>query len=331
MPQHQVAFPRRLVALFALYLYGNMGAAQRSDIRVDVTLARVPFVATDSDGKPIRDLLRDELTVTEDGVPQEIKYLWTEMDLPLTVGLVIDISSSQMGFVRSHRDSVERFITHVIGPADRVLLATVDEQPRLVVELTSSSDELARGTELIRHQRHAGERFGEPCQPPERLSRRGTRACVGTAVWDGVFHVVRSQFLHAEGRKALVLLSDGLDLNSSVHGLSSAVEAAQSAHVAVYTLKYLSAPYLALSPLLIVRALRDHGMEEIAVQTGGLAFNNPKNLDKVYGQIEQDLRSQYILAYTPKEAPAGGTRHHLEIRTTRPATRVRAQTGYRGL
>jgi VWFA-related protein len=183
-----------------------MGAAQRSDIRVDVTLARVPFVATDSDGKPIRDLLRDELTVTEDGVPQEIKYLWTEMDLPLTVGLVIDISSSQMGFVRSHRDSVERFITHVIGPADRVLLATVDEQPRLVVELTSSSDELARGTELIRHQRHAGERFGEPCQPPERLSRRGTRACVGTAVWDGVFHVVRSQFLHAEGRKALVLL-----------------------------------------------------------------------------------------------------------------------------
>ena len=73
MGHHNVEFPRTLVALMALSLYGNVGAAQPSDIRVDVTLVRVPFVATDSNGKPIRDLRREELTVMEDGVPQEMK------------------------------------------------------------------------------------------------------------------------------------------------------------------------------------------------------------------------------------------------------------------
>lgn len=301
----------------------TIASSQQPDIQVDVTLVRVPFVAVDGNGKPIHDIGREELMLMEDGSPQEIKYLWTESDLPLTVGLVIDISSSQQGLVGKHREAVERFINRMMGPADHALLATVDEQPRLLVDLTASPAKLLGGAELVRQQRHAGELFGEPCQHPARSD------CAGTAIWDGVFHVARSILLRATGRKALVLLSDGLDLNSSVHGLSSAIEASQSAGVTVYTIKYLSAPYLAISPPLLVVALRGRGMERIATQTGGLAFKNPKDLDKVYGQIEEDLRSQYVLAYRPKGAPVSGAWHRLEIQTTRAGVKVRAQTGYR--
>jgi len=329
MPHCPVVFSKAPLALAALCCFANPAAAQPPRIRVDVDLVRVPFVATDSNGKPIRDLRLEELTITDNGVPEDIRYLWTEIDLPLTVGLVIDISSSQMGFVKAHRTAVERFLSSVIGPADRVLLATVDEQPRLLTGWTSSVDDLLQLAAQIAQDRHAGELFGEPCQPPNRRARRGPRACIGTAIWDGVFHLARSQLSTADGRKALIVLSDGLDLNSSVHSLSSAIEALQSANAAVYTIKSVSAPYLALSPFLVVPALRNHEMEDIAVQTGGLFFKNTKSLDDVYRQIEDDLRSQHILAYTPKEPPTPGAWHRLEIRTTRPGIKVRAQAGYR--
>ncbi len=115
-------------------------ALQQPDIRVDVSLVRAPFIAADSSGRTLRNISREELTVTDDGSRQDIKYLWTEMDLPLTVGLAIDISSSEGRYVRVHRDSAMRFITRIIGPSDRAFLATVDEQPRLLSDLTSSTD-----------------------------------------------------------------------------------------------------------------------------------------------------------------------------------------------
>ena len=301
---------------------------QRADLRVDVTLVRVPFVAVDAKGKRVRDIRREELTLTDNGAPEEIKYLWTEVDRPLTVALAIDISSSELGFVRANREAVRRFLDQVLGPSDQSLLATVDEQPRLITDLTSSQVEMQNALDLLAGQRHAGELFGEQCQPPPRSRRRGAGGCIGTAIWDGVFHLVRSKLALPDGRKALLLLSDGLDLNSSVHGLSSATEAAQSAGVTVYTIKHLSAAYLTLSPITAAHARQDHGMEEIAFQTGGLEFTNPKHLDPVYAEIEEDLRSQSILGYSLTETAASRRWHRLELRTTRQGVRIRAQAGF---
>ena len=302
---------------------------QRADLRVDVTLVRVPFVAVDANGKRARDIRREELTLTDNGVPEEIRYLWTEIDRPLTIALVVDISSSEMGFVRANRKAVRRFIDQVLGPSDQSLLATVDEQPRLIADLTSSPVKVQNALDVLARQRHVGDLFGELCQPPSHSRRRTPGGCIGTAIWDGVFHVIRSQLVKPDGRKALLLLSDGLDLGSSIHGLSSATEAAQSAGVTVYTMKYLSGAYLVLSPIIAAAALHEHGMKEIACQTGGLAFENPKHLDHVYAEIEEDLRSQYILAYSPKDATASGSWHRLELRTTRQGVTIRAQRGTR--
>jgi VWFA-related protein len=297
-------------------------------LRVSSTLVRVPFVAVDANGRRIRDLRREELTLTDNGTLKEIEYLWTELDLPLTIALVIDVSSSEMGFVRANREAVRRFMNQVLGPSDQSLLATVDEQPRLVADLASSQVSVQNGLDLLARQRHAGELFGELCQPPARSRRRAPGGCMGTAIWDGVFHLVRSKLARADGRKAILLLSDGLDLDSSVHGLSSATESAQSAGVTVYTIKHTSAAYLALSPITAAHALKEHGMEEIAFQTGGLEFTNPKDLNSVYAEIEEDLRSQYILAYSLTEATATRGWHRLEVRTTRKGARIRARAGF---
>ena len=311
--------------------------AQRPTIQVDVTLVRVPFVAVGRNGNPLRDLHRQELALFDDGVRQDIKYLWTEVDLPLKVGLLVDISKSEgVRVVRAYRNSVKWFASHFIGPSDSALLSTAHEQPRFLTDFTSSPDELSRAADQISYQGRTGTPFGEPCLPSGSPEDHSVDGCTGTPIWDGVFHLAHSEFEHIQEWKALVLLSDGMDLSSSVHGLSSAVEAAEAAGVTVYTVKdtdfclpsVLSESSDLVLPSRIVHSLGDTGMEEIAIRTGGRAFVHPRNIETVYQKIEEDLRCQYVLAYTPKSLPVRGTWHRLEVRIARPHVKLRAPAQY---
>ncbi len=305
-------------------------ATQRPDIQVDVTLVTIPLTATDSRGMPVHNLRREDLVIFEDGVQQDVRYLWQEGDLPLTVGIVVDVSSSQMGLVRKHRDAVARFISHVISPGDQAFIVTVDEQPRLLVDLTGSVDVLQDGVARIGDRPQQGALLGEPCQPPGDHSGGSTRACIGTSVWDGVFHAAWSRLRRVHGRKGVILISDGLDLHSSVHGLADAIEACQSAGAPVYSIRYLSALYLARLPALLIVAAKDHGMERLASDTGGYAFSNPKGkqLDAVFARIENELRSQYVVAYAPRDGTEPRRHRVIEVRSHRKDVEVRAQSGY---
>jgi VWFA-related protein len=311
--------------------------AQRPAIQVDVNLVRVPFVAVGRNGNPLHDLHRQELALFDDGVRQDIKYLWTEVDLPLKVGLLMDISKSEgVKVVRTYRNSVKWFAFHVIGPSDRALLSTAHEQPRFLTAFTASPDELSRAADQMTIEGRTGTPFGEPCLPSGSPEDHSADGCTGTPIWDGVFHLAHSEFMHVQGRKALVLLSDGMDLSSSVHGLSSAIEAAEAAGVTVYTVRYtdfclpsvLSESSDVVLPSRIVQSLGDHGMEEIAIRTGGRAFVQPRKIETVYQKIEEDLRNQYVLAYTPKSPPVRGTWHRLEVQITRPHVKLRAPAQY---
>jgi VWFA-related protein len=312
--------------------------AQRPTIQVEVDLVRVPLVAVGRNGNPLHDLHRQELALFDDGVRQDIQYLWTEVDLPLKVGLLMDISKSEgVRVVRAYRNSAKWFAFHIIGPSDSVLLSTAHEQPRFLTDFTASPDELSRAADRISYQGRTGAAFGEPCLPSGSLKDHSAAGCTGTPIWDGVFHLAHSEFIHIQGRKALVLLSDGMDLSSSVHGLSSAIEAAEAAGVTVYTVKctdfclpsVMSESSDVVLPLRIVQSLGDHGMEEIAVRTGGRAFVQPRKIETVFQKIEEDLRNQYVLAYTPKSPPVRGSRHRLEVRITRPHVQLRVPAEYR--
>src|SRR5262249_142909 len=154
----------------------------------------------------VRDLRREDFTVREEGAPQTIKYFWQEADLPLTVGLVVDVSGSQAGLVRKHRETVAQFWKQVMGPRDRGFLVTIGAKARLGTDLTNSTPELLAGVDRIGGR--AGELLGDPCRTSglRRVRRLG---CGGTALWHGLYNAVRLKMRRQAGRKTLVVISDG--------------------------------------------------------------------------------------------------------------------------
>src|SRR5262249_50296269 len=160
---------------------------------------------------PVRDLRREDFTVREEGVPQTVKYFWQEADLPLTVGLVVDVSGSQAGLVSKHRETVAQFLKQIMGPRDRGVLVTIGPQAKLVADVTNSTAELLAGVDRIGGRE--GELLGDPCRRSglRRVRRLG---CGGTALWHGLYNTVRLKMRREAGRKALVVISDGWDTGS---------------------------------------------------------------------------------------------------------------------
>ena len=113
---------RQLLLLAAL----SAGYAQTvPNIRVDVNLVTLAASVSDRNGAPVQNLHREDFVLFDNAEPREIKYLWQEMDLPLTVGLIADVSGSQSGLVGKHRQTITQFLRQVIGPRDRAFIVTV--------------------------------------------------------------------------------------------------------------------------------------------------------------------------------------------------------------
>jgi Ca-activated chloride channel family protein len=130
-----------------------------------------------------------------------------------------------------------------------------------------------------------------------------------------------------EGRKAIIVLSDGMDTGSDIR-LSDVVEMAQSAGTVVYSIKYAS-PMRFLSISGAITQAVSRGLERLSRETGGLIFGNPGNkISAVFAKIEADLRNLYVLGFTPPAEARDGKFHKLEVTTTRPDLRVRARAGY---
>ncbi|HLJ44916.1 MAG TPA: VWA domain-containing protein [Bryobacteraceae bacterium] len=335
------------IAAFALCLSCALPARSQPSIRVDVRLVRIPVVATDADGKVVHDLRREEFAVTEDGVPQEIKYLWRDIDLPLNVGLIADDSNSQMGFIRKHRDTMAAFLRRVVSPSDRAFIVSVASQQVLVTDLTQSTDELAGGIASLKSGNAEGEILGEPCgtekDDPEEHHRKKHAAplrrrfpCGGTALWNGVYYSAKLKLKPLTGRKALLVLTDGWDTGSD-HGLEDTIEACQGADAVVYAFRTAQSPYLAsalnpaAAPLLIPLmksklAKGKRELERLTLETGGATFTGSP--EDAFVQIEAELRGQYVLAYTPASTAKPGATHKLKVTVARPGLRVRARATY---
>jgi Ca-activated chloride channel family protein len=336
--------------------------AQGPDMRVDVNLVRIPCVVRDSNGAPVRGLRREDFTVLEDGVPREVKYLWQELDLPLTVGLIADISGSEYRFIDQHRETVVQFLARVLSPKDRAFIVSVETQQRLVTDLTGSIETLRSGAEGL--GKRESKLLGEPCTgealPPKQLAlfkkygKYGMPPCGGTALWNGVFFSARLKLRPLPGRKAMLLLTDGWDTGSD-HGLVDAIEAGQGADTMVYSVRYLDPRVLDLKPTpkkywiwnpigvamvpLTDRAIRRKWQQEIArakpalerisLETGGLTFDGSTDkLTDIFDRIEADLRNQYVLGYTAPATSAGRRYRKIEVKVTRPGLTVRARQGY---
>ncbi len=294
--------------------------ADAPDLRVEVDLVRVPCVVTDRDGAPVRGLRPEDFVVLDNGAPQPLKYLWQEDALRLTLGVIVDVSGA--GQWESNREIVDLFLSRVLGPGDRAFLATVGPQVKLVQDFTGSAAELQQAAESIDKRQSSGELFGESCTIPAWW-RSG---CWGTALWNAVYSASRLRMKGPSGRKALIVITDGWDRGSN-RSLTEAIEAAQSAETLVYVIRSTPRLYKLIAGSAGLSAGHARDLKRLAQETGGRGFELHGNLSAIFDSIEQELRAQYVLAFTPPSDHRGELRR-LKVTARRAGLSVRARQAY---
>ncbi len=297
-------------------------AQQNPDIRVDVDLVTVACAVTTRGGAPVRDLKAQDFRLLDDGQPRAIQNFWLESDLPLTVALVADVSGSQAGYIRSHREAMAQFLRQVIGPRDRAMVVQVAQKTWLLSALTSSSGDLSAAVERIGTP--AGKQ--SPLLGPACRNHSFPHSCGGTALWHALYYTAK-ELRPVTGRKAIVVLSDGVDTGSDIQ-MSDLIEMTQSAGVVVYSIKYASpARFFSLGGA-IAQAV-SHGLGRLSRETGGLTFPNPGHrAPEVFSKIESDLRNMYVLGFIPPAEALDGKFHALKVTMDRQDLVVRSRAGY---
>jgi Ca-activated chloride channel family protein len=234
--------------------------------------------------------------------------------VPLTLGLIIDASGSQEHFTKKHEHDLEVFLKDVLGPRDRAFLVGFGNHIRLVSDFSRSGEEMMESWKLYDKNTH---RFPELGPKEERD--------LGTAFYDSIYYPVVEKLAGENGRRALLLFSDGED-NSSSHDMMTAIETAQNANVVVFAIRYTEKDHGKLT------ARNQYGirvMDRIAKETGGMHIDAEQTDPRTYfRQIAEELRTSYELAYYPTNAEKDDTFRKVVIKVKRSGLTARSKTGY---
>lgn len=297
-----------------LFLVSGHDIVAQAPLRVDVNLVNVSFTVRDANGALADKLVNDDFDVFEDGVPQKISFFARSTDLPLTLGLIVDASGSQEHFSKKHEKDLEVFLKEVLGPKDKAFLLCFGNHLRLVNDYTQSGEEML---EHMKEYEKKTDRFPE-------IGPRENRD-LGTAFYDSIFYSIAEKLALENGRRALLVFSDGED-NSSSHDMMTTIEAAQAANVLVFTIRYTEKEHGQFT------ARNKYGirvMDRIARETGGANIDAEATDPHTYfHQIAEELRTSYELAYYPSNPIKDETFRKIVIRPKQPGLVVRAKTGY---
>jgi Ca-activated chloride channel family protein len=291
----------------------DVNAAQT--IHVDVNLVSLAFVARDAQGKLVPNLTRDDIELYEDAVLQKIYSFAKSTDLPLTLGLVVDASGSQDHFGKQHQKDLEVFLREILRPQDRVFLVCFGNHLRLVSDYTNSPDQILENYRLWDKGKMKFPELG-PAHEDRDL---------GTAFYDSIFYSVTEKLAQSEGRKAILMFSDGED-NSSSHNMMTTIETAQAENVPVYAIRYTETKHGKLT------ARNRYGisvMDRIAKETGGLHINAEKTDPQTYfAQIAEELRTSYEVSYYPTNKVKDESFRKIGIKSKAEGISIRSKTGY---
>jgi VWFA-related protein len=276
-------------------LLGLIGTAWSQDqptFSADVNVVSIFATVRDKDGRIVRDLNADDFVLLEDGVRQKIRYFSQETNLPLTIGLLVDTSRSQTGVLQQERRASQAFLERVLRPdRDQAFVAHFDERVEILQGLTSSRAQLA-----------------------EALQRLAIPGHYATLIYSAVRECAEGVMRKQAGRKAFILLTDGVAFHDET-SIGTAIEFAQRADTILYSIRF-SDPIKAYRPVraAILATAKEHGkaaLARMAKETGGETFEVSKrqSIDEIYKQVEDALRTQYSIGYTPeKSGTAGGYR-----------------------
>jgi Ca-activated chloride channel homolog len=270
-------------------------------IRKRVDEVNVLFIATDRHGKFVRDLNQNDFAILDDHKPpQSILNFRRETDLPLHLGLLIDVSGSVNSRFDFEQDAATSFLMHAVRAGfDKAFVVGFNTQSLMTQDFTDNVQLLSAGV--------------------HKLHDSG-----GTALYDAIYRACKDKFLKDRpdhpARKAIVVVSDGED-NQSEYSRAQAIEMAQRAEVIIYAISTDDSG-------LILRG--DKVLEQLAEATGGRAFFpfKVKDITRSFAAIEDELRSQYIVSYKPADFDADGRYRSIEISALKKDLQVRARKGY---
>jgi VWFA-related protein len=359
-----------------------MGQAQQSSsdqpalrLKVEAREVVLPVTVRDKKGALITTLQKSDFTLAEDGRPQTIKSFTRETNLPFRLGLLVDTSRSLSGAMENERKAAGKFVDQMLPAdpkagtqADQAFLLHFDREVELLEDFTASREKLHRELDDMGPSRAAqNSSQGPETSDDDRQPGQGRKARGGTQLYDAVFLAADELMKPKDGRKALVVFSDGVDRGSK-ETLNDAVDAADRANVAVYTIYFKGEQERSEGSGFPGSGGRRGGMggggypgggggypggggggrrggdgggresgvdgkkilEKIATRTGGRFFEAKKkdNLEEIYGQIAEELRGQYLLTYTPDVVDKDGGFHKIALKANKDDLTVATREGY---
>ena len=258
---------------------------------VEINYVELYASVLDREKRPVQGLTQKDFAVTEDGVKQEINRFERVTDLPIHAAVTLDISASMEKSLDKARTAALQFLQGTVKPKDRAAVVTFNDHPNLTVKFTNDVPALAAGLAGLKAER-------------------------GTALYDSIIFTLY-YFTGVKGQRALLLLTDGKDEGSRFN-FEDAMEYARRAGVTIYAIGLGDDP-------------DKRKLEKISAETGGRAFflKSIDELAGIYATIEEELRSQYLIAYQSTNTTSGSnTFRAVDLKVNKPGLEAKTIRGY---
>lgn len=288
----------------------------QNPIKVQVSLVNLFVTVRDKGHAIVPNLTKDDFKVYEDGQEQKVAFFSKEVNLPITLGLLIDTSGSEQNMLGGEQDAASRFVHEVLRKKDEAMVMSFDLDADLLADFTEDTSILERAIRktVINAPSGGG---GTPTTIPT--------GNIGTVFYDAVYLACHDQLRDQAGRKAVVVMTDAED-NGSKLKVQDAIESAQRADTVIHIILVVDPSYGSL-----FGGYGGSGVaKKMADETGGrvIEVRSEKNLEKAFDQISEELRQQYVIGYYPTNTAHNGSFRKIKVETTKPETKVLTRRGY---
>jgi len=319
MVRHPYCTGMRLPFLFAVG--AALVAQDLPSIKVDVDVVSILASVRDKRGALVSNLEKKDFTVLEDGKPQEIKYFTKETDLPLTIGLLVDVSGSQRNLIEVERDAASQFFGQVLRKKDEAFLIMFGEESELLQDYTNSARLLTDGLNHLRVSSGVG-----GIHPGPVPTAGGPR---GTVLYDAIYLAATDKLRTEVGRKVIVVITDGVDQGSRL-SINQAVEAAQKADAVIYSIDYSDPGAYGGYGIMFGGGGGEGALRKMSDETGGHMYKVDRRhpLGETFKELQDEMRSQYAIGYTPNNDTKDGSYRKLDIKLSNKDLKAQARKGY---
>jgi VWFA-related protein len=309
--EHLERLTKIILAILFIAAAASAWSQQSPTISTRTNIVTLYATVHDADGKVVKNLTQDDFTLLEDGVPQKINYFSPESDLPLTIGLLVDTSRSQIEVLEEERSASYTFLDQVLREGeDQAFIASFDKRVAIAERLSSSRSVLQ-----------------------SELTQLKVPTEYGTLLYSAIKDSSEDVMKNLPGRKAVIALTDGVAFKDPTP-IGVAIEYAQRADTIIYSIRY-SDPTQVFLPIVgaIIAVAKERGkkgLHRMAEDTGGVTYEVTKgqSIEAIYAEIEDALRNQYSIGYTPPRLEGDDKYHNIKLTANDRHLVANARAGY---